>query len=403
MIQIITNIINDGEKKGDIVFSEYSNPKSLDQYAINFIDLNHEEIWRNKGQLNSSINLASDFESLGTMINNSTKATNIIMLPQDSLFYYNFFSGEYQTAIRLKDMISILTKALLFKILPILSYHDNLLFENTNTKIKNQEIKAAFYFSNYPEDKILSKSIGSDKITTILVQENLIVTTLELDNIEKIKLFLEFFELNDKKSEMPDWINDINFFNDVEQKKNIASSKEEIEKLNMNISLSDKQLEENLKYKSILYTNGDELVEVVFEILTILLDYDLNSFIDKKKEDFIVQLDDITFIGEIKGVNSNIRSENVSQLDVHYQGYLDGLAETKTTETVKSILIMNHQRNKCVSARQPVHEIQINLAKRNNSLIIDTNKLLYLFDQFKNDNLSIIEFKELLKNETGLL
>lgn len=134
-----------------------------------------------------------------------------------------------------------------------------------------------------------------------------------------------------------------------------------------------------------------------------MLDYDLDSFIDEKKEDFIIKLDGVTLIGEIKGVNSNIKSGHVSQLDVHYQSYLDSLVEAEQSEVVKSILIINHQRNKNISDRIPVHEQQINLAKRNGSLIIETTTLLKLFEKYKNKELSTEEFIELLQKDFGLL
>ena len=66
--------------------------------------------------------------------------------------------------------------------------------------------------------------------------------------------------------------------------------------------------------KSVLYTNGDELVQVVFEILEELLGCDLSQFVDLKKEDFLFTIEDTTFIGEIKGVNSNVKNPNITQL-----------------------------------------------------------------------------------------
>ena len=105
-------------------------------------------------------------------------------------------------------------------------------------------------------------------------------------------------------------------------------------------------------------------------ILDELLDYDSSEFVDEKREDFLVKKEDITFIGEIKGVSSAIANKNVSQLDVHVQSYLDNLQEERKEEKVKGLLIINHQRNKPIEERQEVHEHQVNLAKRNVSLII---------------------------------
>lgn len=76
-----------------------------------------------------------------------------------------------------------------------------------------------------------------------------------------------------------------------------------------------------------LYENEDELVSVVFNMLENMLDYDLSLFIDQGDEDFSIKLEDVTFIGEIKGATSNVRAEHISQLDVHYQSYLDKLQD----------------------------------------------------------------------------
>lgn len=406
MIQLIKNA--SGERMSTIEVNNLSNPKSLDQYDINIIDLNDKQIWRNTSDSYAKINSENDFKSLGTMLNNSEKAINIIVLPKDDFFEYDYrdpnygHRKSYQEKIRLKDMIPNLKNKILKDIL-ILQY--DLLFENTFTTINKQEIKSSFYFKDVPKEASITKSVGSNKVTTFSVKKNLFVTTLELNSLEHIENFLDFLGLGNKKEEIPDWINDINFFNDSDQKETISNSQEKITKLEEVISLSTNQLEENLKYKSILYTNGDELVKVVFDILTIMLSYDLNSFIDEKKEDFIIKLDDLTLIGEIKGVNSSIKSGHISQLDVHYQGYLDSLAEIEQNEVevVKSILIINHQRNKNIIDRISVHEKQKGLAKRNGSLIIETTTLLKLFEKFKRTELSVEEFKDLIKNKCGLL
>ena len=100
----------------------------------------------------------------------------------------------------------------------------------------------------------------------------------------------------------------------------------------------------------------------------------------RKKEDFLFEIDDNVFIGEIKGVRHNVKNENISQLDVHFQGYLDE-HEEKDPNSVKALLIMNHQNNKAPEEREPVKDTQINLAKRNGSLIIETAVLLKLLEE----------------------
>jgi hypothetical protein len=404
MIQIITNN-NNGNFNGFEV-NRFSNPKSLDQYDVNIIDLNSDGLWHNNGDSNNMIQSQKDLVSLGVMLENSNKAINIILFPQDQNFRYDFRrrssseSQKFQKNIRLKDMIPQLTKQIMGDIFNI---YFEVIFENTSTNINGQELTSSFYFNGLTKDRAKTVSTGSAKITTFVVKDKLLLTSLKLDNSENINNFLRCIGIISEKETVPSWVEDIDFFDDKDLKNNISNATINIEQLKLQISQSQEKVSENLKYKSILYTNGDELVEVVFNILQCCLNCNLSDFIDEKKEDFIVKFDDVSFIGEIKGVTSNIKSEHVSQLEVHYQGYLDKIFELNKTETVKSILIMNHQRNKPLIDRQPVHDIQIQLAKRNNSLIIESTTLLNLFEKLKNKTMATDDFKELLKNNSGLL
>ena len=142
---------------------------------------------------------------------------------------------------------------------------------------------------------------------------------------------------------------------------------------------------------------------MVFDILEKLLDCDLSSFVDEKKEDFRIEKESLVFIGEIKGITSNVKNENISQLDVHYQSYLDEIEDEHKQKDVKAILIINPLRNKMLEERDPVNERQIELAKRNGSLIIETVTLLKMFELFTNGVLSSERCLKILEEKTGIL
>lgn len=190
-------------------------------------------------------------------------------------------------------------------------------------------------------------------------------------------------------------------FDDIQQLDLIRENKEKIQLAENEINKAKKAMDQNNRYKSILYTTGDELVEVVLEILGQLLNYDFSQFEDKKNEDFLAEIGDDVFIGEIKGVNHNVKSENISQLDVHYQRYLED--NEKEAENVHALLIMNYQKNKPIADREPVHEKQVALAVRNGSLIIDTYMLLKLFEKFKRNEISSEDCRNILKSKVGIL
>lgn len=63
---------------------------------------------------------------------------------------------------------------------------------------------------------------------------------------------------------------------------------------------------------------------------------------------------------------------------------------------------MNHQKNKPVTERENVHEQQINLAKRNGSLIIESYILLKMYDKYTKNELTREECINMFQEE-GLL
>ena len=215
--------------------------------------------------------------------------------------------------------------------------------------------------------------------------------------------YLNEIGLIKEEVEYPEWIYKYNFNDDEIQNNNIEQAKEQIKLQKEIIEKANQKLQENLRYKSILYNNSNALVDVVFEILEYIFDISLSDFNDQKKEDFLFIKDGTTFIGEIKGVTSNIKYEHISQLEVHYSKYLDELQEKNRTEKIKKILIMNYERTKDIILRDEINKMQIDLAKKNETLIIDTKSLLMLYDQILQDKLKKSSLIKYIINNSGLI
>ena len=389
----------------DIDYTTLNKPNSLDEYDINIINLQNESIWKNTAGVNTSIKHFSDLRSLNTMILNSIKSKNIIALPQNYVFKYGYApvgngKKDYKAAIQLKDMLYEMTD----RILPALTsidFNNRICYENTKTICEGEVFTAAFYF-DYEWDT-LSFSNKSEKKTTILV-DDAVYTTLDICNSDaKLESFLSGTKIITTRESLPEWLYEVSFNDDTEQKSIIECNNEKIQGLQKEIEIAAQCLENNMHYKSILFTNGDELVKVVFEILENILVCDLSDFKDELKEDFLIKKEDITFIGEIKGVTSNVKNEHISQVDVHYQSYVDKLQEEGTTENVKQILIINPFRTKELSQREEVHTNQINLAKRNGCLIITTETLLFVFEKFLKDEFSVEDIIKTFTDNVGIL
>ena len=55
----------------------------------------------------------------------------------------------------------------------------------------------------------------------------------------------------------------------------------------------------------------------------------------------------------------------------------------KTLDDVVAVLVINDQKKKPMQEREPVHENQVKLAKRNGSLIIQTKILLEILSDYR--------------------
>lgn len=396
MIQILTFRGNMGDLKGrNTVINRIHDAQSLDDFEINIVNLNDENMWRTRGGSVSLIESINDFKSLSKMINNSKKTEIIILLPQNLTYRYNYSMRDYHSYIELKDML----RMLLHNVGEIYSELSTmkLVYENTTSIIAKQKIKASFFFAR-ENDGLITSSSGKNVAYKL---GKVYVSTLDLQNYTQIICFLEEIGLIINKTEIPSWMEEVQMFDDIQQLDLIRENKEKIQLAENEINKAKKVMDQNNRYKSILYTTGDELVEVVLEILGQLLNYDFSQFEDKKNEDFLAEIGDDVFIGEIKGVNHNVKSENISQLDVHYQGYLED--NEKEAENVHALLIMNYKKNKPIADREPVHEKQVALAVRNGSLIIDTYMLLKLFEKFKRNEINSEDCRNILKSKVGIL
>lgn len=387
----------------EYTYSSLNEPQSLDAFDLNIVSLQSEDLWTNEETDTRSIDSIDDFKSIKELIGSVKKSKVIICFPKNYVYKCAYYSNRYNHTCQLKDMIPRLSE-FLKQLIP--SGHPyEIVYENSETICEDTKYSSAFYFNNVLEgSRVLSKCIGGDHCTTYRANSKMIFTTLDLSKQDvNINDFLKGIGIIEKKSNIPQWINEFKFLDDECQEAIVTDANKEIENQKLKIQTAQEKLAKNLRYKSVLFETGEALVIVVFEILEKMLKYDLSSFVDEKDEDFRIIFNDVTFIGEIKGITSNVKSENVSQLDVHCQTYIDSLDEEGKSENIKGILIINPLRNKPLNQRDNVHEKQIQLAKRNGSLIITTEILLDLFVAYLENHISTEKIIELLKNKTGLL
>lgn len=373
--------VNDGDFSVNEI-SNFSSPKSFDMFDINIIDLRSREIYRNKDSMKViGIDCISDFITINEMIANSKKAKFIFIYPKNIDFLALYEFGRYQISNPIKDITSYVSKV--FGVLNLkLDYKFS--FERTDTKLSDDvNISADFYFPERDDFDILLRSIDSNKVTCCK-NDNLFLTTLDILTDEELQLFLEKIGLKATSNAVaPDWMSKVMLFDDVEQLKNIEENEVKIKSSQESIAGSKDKLSENSWFKSILYTSGDELVDVVKDIFSKIFDVDFSEFKDKKKEDFTFTFKNKVFIGEIKGVNQNIKTINLSQLDLHFTHFSEEERDDLDKNNIHKLLVMNHQKDKDLQDRIPVDPQQIEMAKNKyESLIIETVELLEMYDKF---------------------
>ena len=407
-IQVISTIEKEikKEKGYGIVFSEINNPRTFDAFDINIIDLQNGNIWANEQTSCDRVDHTEDFVTLNDLIERSNKSKTVICFPKNYIYHSHRSYDRYYNKIPLKDMIPEMIAIISMLIPQNTPLGDDLFFERSVTVCDEARYESSFSFQFSPDCyTVLTRNNGAENPTTIKVSEKLILTTLGLmDSQYGLKPFLCAIGFdNDQGTEVPEWAKHIHFFDDQDQEGKIKESEEQIEKAKKTIEQAKNALAQNLFYKRILFETGNPLAESVFKMLEQMVQCDLSDFKDEKKEDFRIVLPDVTFIGEIKGINTNVKSSNVSQLDTHCAEYSDKLDEEGKTENIKGLLIINTERTKNVSEREAIPQKQLDSAVRNKSLIVKTEVFLRLFELFLLDKISTEKIVQLFKDKIGAL
>lgn len=369
-------------------------PTVLDDFDINIIDLSDPKIWISGDS--EEIECLKDLKNIFKLIEESKKSEIIIICPQNIKYYYGEIGiyGNGRKNIELKSNIVFISKIVTNGIIE----EEIFTFGKTNTIIDQENISSDFYFKDNFNVEVLTESEKSKKKTTVKFN-NIIFTTLKLKTENEIEKFIKFIFQNTDEERIPEWVQEYNFNNDLELKKNRKKIEEELSKKELEKRENIDLINKNNKYKSILFLTGERLVEIIKEMIEEMLKIDLNGFEDKKKEDLRVEFEDIAFIIEIKGINSSVKNSNISQLDNHVELYNE---EEKGIKG-KGILIINPERTKSIEERNPIHSSQIKKIEKDENLMITTEVFLKLFELFEQKKIKKEKIKSILQTEIGML
>lgn len=188
MIQILTYKGNEDEFQGnEIKVNRIHDAESLDSFDVNIISLRDNNMWESQNASIKTIDSISDLKSLSSMIHNSKQTKIVILLPQNIKYRYNCRLNSRINYCELKNMIYNFSDILGDIYEPI--RYANIVYENTTTKIGQNEISAAFYFNTIQEENVLTKSERSNKPTTI-IKNDIILSSLDINNSDEIDTFM---------------------------------------------------------------------------------------------------------------------------------------------------------------------------------------------------------------------
>ena len=382
------------------ICNEIKNPHAFDSFDVNIISLDDHDIWKSSKDNGIPLDIDKELVNLFQIISDSNSPT-IILLPQDRLIYYDYWSNTYHKSKCIRHCLN----GLFSKNLTSLNASQyKYAFENNVTIINELCIPSSFYFSNNQSSKTITESKDSKKTTTIYDSENNVYYSfLKLEKYEEIMAFLSYLKIDNKEDNVPDWLKNYSFFNDKELLVEKETTAKKIEELIAENKKIEKSINDNMFYKKALTVNGEELVVIVYKILEELLGVDLSDFIDKKHEDFNFVINNTRIIGEIKGVTTNVKNAHISQLDNHVSEYKDNNEEAETEEILKPILIINHQRNVPISEREQINTTQENKAIKEDVLIIETYTLLMLLEKNRKSEVTRNEIVEIIIGRSGIL
>lgn len=204
-------------------------------------------------------------------------------------------------------------------------------------------------------------------------------------------------------AQKPKWINNIRILNDNIIQDELNTLDEEIKKLKLAKLEKEMMLSSNEEYKKVLYSSGDELVDVVEKILIEMLSIPIDD-LDRKKQDLYFKLDGINVLAEVKGVNDPFQRDNISQAKRHVTDFANenGIYGEDVNKTCKGLLIINPYRKQDLKeklAKEFYSKEVIKDAKFENICTLDTYTLLNYYSKWRNNNKSI-DLKSIILNNT---
>lgn len=389
---------------GDLVLNSLRAPAEFDAFDVNVICLGEEDFWKNsRGNSSDRVDSNPDLDSIAKLALR-TKSTVVLVLPYDNIRFSYVGShgfGDLDT-ILIKDMLDRV-QAIAFQAVGPHIVKGGIVYGSGTTVVGQCNLPSYFFLDGDWDEVITTTEPPALKPTTVN-DGGVIVTTLPiLASEEAFSAFLGLLFVGSPDADAPAWFRELPpMLDDALYLEEIARQEAVIVEAAEKAADARSRLEENDKWKSVLYANGDQLEDVVREMLGELFRWDWRLFEDHGTSDFIFEHEGVCYAGEIKGENSNVVNSHLSQLDLNCN--IDEEAG-RIPEGLPCcrLLIANTFRKKPPAERPAVDEKQVGLARdKYGCLIVTTPVLLGLFGGVRSGEVPLQHVIELL-SRTGIL
>ena len=353
---------------------------------------------------------------------NKFKIDNISLVSYDAfIISVDFLTNNYENNILFFNELNKLKKPIIYV------YHANNNTEGYGMKLLKEKYKVKFQLSDcsvletqnwnykpayndYEEALSMNSTICKGycnikntnqfyilKKNNVIVMHDLYVNWYDSNQLDvsrmpnMIKFILQIVE--EESEETVEWLNNINILDDVEIGEKLNINNQKLKKLLKEKENLESKIKENEYYKSILYSSGDRLVEVVKDILEEMLNITIDDT-DLKKQDLYFNLDKRNILVEVKGVNHPFQRDNISQVKRHIKDYAEEnqIYGADVDKNCKGVLILNpyskHDLKEKISKDFYSKDV-IADAEYEKVCTLDTLTLLNYYSKWKKDSKSI--------------
>lgn len=395
------------EAADNLTINDFKSAAAFDAFELSVVSLQDKELWKSRGSNYSHLNDHADMVSLRQMMDLSTKSKRLILLPSNYVFLYGYGydtdrrSNNYLHSIPLKDFITDFAESpiggLLSSSLPVC-------FGVSKTRLSDRELSSDFSFSK-PLPICSKQLLQSDASTTtaVMISDSFAATTLQVNCNEDLSTLVEaVFPPSNHTAAFPDWLSEIDFYDEAEQRFNMENINKELARLSGERSRIEEVLSDYQKTKSILCCKDFELEDRVRHIIAEISEVN-DDFTDNKEEDFRFCFEDTVFLIEVKGSVGGLKRQHVSKTYDHVQIEMDAKDAAGDTSEVKGVLIFASQIEMKPDERDSFPEGQLTIASRNDIAVLSTEVLLRCYEAYLEGRLTSDGFKETLRTSSGFI